>query len=76
MARHGDRIEAAAIERAAARLDRESVEKALEIIASCGGKIIVTGVGKSGVIGQKIAQTMTSTGTWRLLPRRARSMCQ
>ena len=57
------RVEAAAIEAAAARLDPSSIEKAVGSLRDCGGKVIVTGVGKSGVIGQKIAQTFTSTGT-------------
>jgi arabinose-5-phosphate isomerase len=57
------RLEASAIERAAGRLDEASVERAIELISQCGGKIVVTGVGKSGVIAQKIAQTLTSTGT-------------
>jgi arabinose-5-phosphate isomerase len=57
------RVEAAAIERAADRLDAATVVKALEILANCAGTVIVSGVGKSGVIAQKIAQTMTSTGT-------------
>ena len=57
------RIEAGAIERSASTLDRESVEAAVELIACCDKKIVVTGVGKSGVIAQKIAQTLTSTGT-------------
>lgn len=57
------RTEAAAIERAADALDPASVEKAVSLIAACRGKVIVTGVGKSGVIAQKIAQTMMSTGT-------------
>lgn len=57
------RIEADAVERAADRLDRGAVEKSLRLICDCRGKIIVTGVGKSGVIAQKIAQTLTSTGT-------------
>lgn len=57
------RLEAASIESAAARLDLSSVEKALALISCCEGKVIVTGVGKSGVIAQKIAQTLTSTGT-------------
>jgi len=56
-------LEANAIEHAASRLDPESVEKALDLIANCEGKVIVIGVGKSGVIAQKIAQTFTSTGT-------------
>lgn len=57
------RIEADAIARAADRLDAVAVVKALEILANCAGTVIVSGVGKSGVIAQKIAQTMTSTGT-------------
>ncbi len=57
------RIEAEAIENAARRLNRDSIESALAILGECKGKIVVTGIGKSGVIGQKIAQTMTSTGT-------------
>lgn len=57
------RLEAASIEAAAARLDNASVEKAIDLISCCRGKVIVTGVGKSGVIAQKIAQTFTSTGT-------------
>lgn len=57
------RLEAAAIEHAAGKLDTESVEQAIELISSCESKVIVTGVGKSGVIAQKIAQTLTSTGT-------------
>lgn len=57
------KIEARAIERTAARLDRQSVERAIEILSCCDSKVIVLGVGKSGVIAQKIAQTLTSTGT-------------
>lgn len=57
------KLEAGAIERTATMLDRQSVERAVELLADCNSKVIVTGVGKSGVIAQKIAQTMTSTGT-------------
>ncbi|HMO81046.1 MAG TPA: KpsF/GutQ family sugar-phosphate isomerase [Pyrinomonadaceae bacterium] len=57
------RLEASAVERAAGRLVSTQVERAVEIIAACQSKVIVLGVGKSGVIAQKIAQTMTSTGT-------------
>lgn len=38
-------------------------EKAVELISQCEGKVIVTGMGKSGLVGAKIASTMTSTGT-------------
>lgn len=41
----------------------ESFERAVEIILACSGKLIVTGVGKSGHIGAKIAATLSSTGT-------------
>lgn len=57
------RIEAVAIEKAAGRLDRASVNRAMDLLVGCVGKVVVIGVGKSGVIAQKIAQTMISTGT-------------
>lgn len=57
------KLEAESIEAAAERLDAFSVDTAIGLIADCEGKIIVTGVGKSGVIAQKISQTLTSTGT-------------
>lgn len=56
-------MEADAIGRSAERLDGDSAFKALQILGNCAGTVIVSGVGKSGVIAQKIAQTMTSTGT-------------
>lgn len=57
------RLEAAAIEQSIKRLEKSTVEKAFEILENCTGKIVVLGIGKSGVIAQKIAQTLTSTGT-------------
>ena len=57
------RVEAAAISHTASTLDRTSVDRALDALAACDGKIVVLGVGKSGVIAQKIAQTLTSTGS-------------
>ena len=57
------RIEASAIENAASRLSPAEVDRALSLLVACQGKVVVTGVGKSGVIAQKIAQTLTSTGT-------------
>ena len=57
------KLEADSIERAARNLEPAIVERSIEILQKCEGKVIVTGVGKSGVIAQKIAQTMTSTGT-------------
>lgn len=38
-------------------------EKAIELIYNCNGRVIITGMGKSGLIGKKIAATLTSTGT-------------
>jgi arabinose-5-phosphate isomerase len=55
-------IEAAAIERMAARLDG-SFARAVELIAGSPGKVVVTGVGKSGHVCRKIAATLASTGT-------------
>jgi arabinose-5-phosphate isomerase len=42
---------------------RDAFERAVSAIASTKGRLIVTGMGKSGIIGRKIAATMTSTGT-------------
>lgn len=56
------RCEATAIESLITRLDEDFV-RAVEAIRSCKGKIVVTGVGKSGHIGSKIAATLASTGT-------------
>ena len=41
----------------------ENFDKAVELMYHCTGKVIVTGVGKSGNIGAKIAATLSSTGT-------------
>jgi arabinose-5-phosphate isomerase len=57
------RTEASAIVRAAEKLAEPSVEAALDLLKDCIGKVIVSGVGKSGIIAEKIAQTLTSTGT-------------
>ncbi|HSC32818.1 MAG TPA: KpsF/GutQ family sugar-phosphate isomerase [Gemmatimonadaceae bacterium] len=56
------------------RMEREALEQierglgapfeaAIELLAACKGRVIVAGVGKSGLIGRKIAATLTSTGT-------------
>ncbi len=57
------KLEGEALLRTASLLTDEPVDRALELILACTGKIVVTGVGKSGVIAEKIAQTLTSTGT-------------
>lgn len=41
----------------------EEFEHAIDILYSCKGRVIITGMGKSGLIGRKIAATLTSTGT-------------
>jgi len=40
-----------------------SIEKAVTVMAQCKGRVVVTGVGKSGLVGRKIAATLSSTGT-------------
>lgn len=57
------KLEAAAIERTANILNRQAVEQAIKLLLNCESKIVVIGVGKSGIIANKIADTMTSTGT-------------
>lgn len=55
-------MEADAIRRLAPRLGREFLA-AVRLIAECRGKVVLTGVGKSGLIAKKIAATLSSTGT-------------
>ena len=55
-------IEARAVEELALRLD-ESFATALQIILGCRGRIVVSGIGKSGHIASKLASTLASTGT-------------
>lgn len=55
-------IEANAVAALADRLDGR-FDRALTLLAACGGKVVVTGMGKSGIICRKIAATFTSTGT-------------
>jgi len=57
--------EARAIQQIAERLDT-SFSDAVMLLASCKGKIIISGMGKSGIIAQKIAATMASTGSTAL----------
>lgn len=44
------------------RLDAD-VERALDVLLACRGKVVVTGIGKSGIVARKIAATFASTGT-------------
>ena len=55
-------IEAAAVQALSQRLD-ENFLHALDVILNCEGRVIVSGMGKSGHIARKIAATMSSTGT-------------
>jgi arabinose-5-phosphate isomerase len=63
------RTEAAALEELAARLEGSmaaAFDRAVELILRCGegnGRVVVTGMGKSGIIAQKIAATLSSTGS-------------
>jgi len=54
-------LEAQAIAALAARVD-ENLERAVDLIVGCAGRVVVTGMGKSGIIAQKIAATLSSTG--------------
>jgi arabinose-5-phosphate isomerase len=56
------RIEAQAIQDVMARLDG-SFERAVDVLFACKGRVVVSGMGKSGLIGRKISATLSSTGT-------------
>ena len=56
------RIEADALHKAASRLDQSFLD-AINLIVKTKGKLIITGVGKSGLVGAKMAATFASTGT-------------
>ena len=56
------KAELEAIEGLLERLDAR-FEQAVELLFACQGRVVVTGMGKSGIIGQKIAATLASTGT-------------
>ena len=55
-------IETEAVRGLLKSIDRSFIE-AVELIAKCRGRVIVTGMGKTGIIGRKIAATLSSTGT-------------
>ncbi|HYD50816.1 MAG TPA: SIS domain-containing protein, partial [Terriglobales bacterium] len=55
-------IEADAIHALRQRLD-SNFERAVDLLGTSTGKVIVTGMGKSGIISRKIAATLSSTGT-------------
>ncbi len=60
------RIEAEALRALADRLAgsmAQSFERAVDCLIACGGRVVVTGMGKSGLVARKIAATLSSTGT-------------
>ena len=57
------RASADAIAQVIHQLDPDQVDRAVHLLSQCNGKVILAGVGKSGLIGRKIAATLTSTGT-------------
>ncbi|MBM3345355.1 MAG: KpsF/GutQ family sugar-phosphate isomerase [Betaproteobacteria bacterium] len=62
LARQVLQIEARAVAALIPRLDKNFLG-AIEVILNCGGRVVVSGIGKSGHIARKIASTMASTGT-------------
>ena len=56
------RIEAQAIQDMLAKLDG-SFERAVDLLFACKGRVVVTGMGKSGLVGRKVSGTFSSTGT-------------
>ena len=55
-------IEAQAVQSLADRLD-DSFDRAVEVLLNCSGRLVISGVGKSGAIARKLAGTFSSTGT-------------
>jgi len=64
LAREALEIEGEAIRKLTERLDRDdSVPRAIALMEACRGRVVVSGIGKSGHIARKIAATLASTGT-------------
>lgn len=57
------KTQAAAILKMADRLDASALQQAYQFLADCKGKVVLTGLGKSGIIARKISATLASTGT-------------
>lgn len=57
------KTQAAAILKMADRLDASALQQAYQLLADCKGKVVLTGLGKSGIIARKISATLASTGT-------------
>jgi len=56
------RIESEAIANLIERIDH-NFEKAVDLLFNCKGRVVITGMGKPGIIGQKLSATLASTGT-------------
>ena len=62
---HGQRViryEMRALKQLVRRIGRD-FSHAVEMIVSCEGRVVVTGMGKAGIVGQKVSATLSSTGT-------------
>jgi arabinose-5-phosphate isomerase len=57
------KLEASAILKVAEQLQPDSLEKAFQLLTNCTGKVVLTGIGKTGIIARKISATLASTGT-------------
>src|SRR5512135_3528983 len=71
------RIEAEALQALAERLAgpmAPAFARAVELLQNCRGRVVVTGMGKSGIVGRKIAATLSSTGTPALFLHPAEAM--
>ena len=62
VARHVLQVESEAISSLAARLG-PPFRRAVELVLACRGRVVVTGLGKSGLVGKKLAATLAATGT-------------
>ena len=56
-------LQSDALHKASCQIQSTQVEHALQLLVNCKGKVVLAGVGKSGIIAQKIAATLTSVGT-------------
>jgi arabinose-5-phosphate isomerase len=63
LAREVLRIEAHALARLADRFDVQAFDRAIDILIGCKGRVVASGMGKSGVIARKLAGTLASTGS-------------
>ncbi len=60
---HELELEASAILKVSGQLDEEQLQKAFDLLIGCQGKIVLTGIGKTGIIARKISATLASTGS-------------